>query len=263
MNSEIIHQIRTSIAEISAQVSALSAKLDELSARLAAAEGEILAPEHPATPAVQAVMEEPAAPVVAEEHSAPVMEEPVAPPMDIIDLDALSFLDEDLPAAEPEAEVFAAAVPFMEPEPSVMKAEPEPVHVAAEPEPTPAPTPEPTPAQEPAPAPEPEPEAEDEVLHRTTLKDMYEAAQSCRWMHDLPGGPVSNIISAISLNDRVLLITQLFREDPMLFNSSISAFNSMESLDQALEYINTNFPEWDLDSQAVYRLIMALRRKLS
>lgn len=231
MNSEIIHQIRTSIAEISAQVSALSAKLDELGAQLTAAEGEIPANEQPASPVTQAVIEEPAAPVVVEEHSAPVkeehsapvMEEPVAPPMDIIDLDALSFLDEDLPAAEPE--------------------------------PTPAPTPEPEP--------EPEPEAEDEVLHRTTLKDMYEAAQSCRWMHDLPGGPVSNIISAISLNDRVLLITQLFREDPMLFNSSISAFNSMESLDQALEYINTNFPEWDLDSQAVYRLIMALRRKLS
>lgn len=222
MNSEIIHQIRTSIAEISAQVSALSAKLDELGAQLTAAEGEIPANEQPASPVTQSVMEEHAAPVVAEEHSAPVMEEPVAPPMDIIDLDALSFLDEDLPAAEPE--------------------------------PTPAPAPEPEPVAE---------EAEDEVLHRTTLKDMYEAAQSCRWMHDLPGGPVSNIISAISLNDRVLLITQLFREDPMLFNSSISAFNSMESLDQALEYINTNFPEWDLDSQAVYRLIMALRRKLS
>ena len=75
--------------------------------------------------------------------------------------------------------------------------------------------------------------------------------------------PVKNIISAISLNDRVLLINVLFREDPMLFQETITKFNSMGSLGEALAYISENFPEWDMNTEPVYRLMMAVRRKLS
>ena len=83
------------------------------------------------------------------------------------------------------------------------------------------------------------------------------------WRTDRPGMPVKNIISAISLNDRVLLINVLFREDPMLFQDTIAKFNSMGSLDEALAYISENYPDWDLGSEPVYRLMMAVRRKLN
>ena len=95
----------------------------------------------------------------------------------------------------------------------------------------------------------------------TAVMDVMADKQA--WRTDRPGMPVKNIISAISLNDRVLLINVLFREDPLLFQDTIAKFNSMGSLSEALEHIAANFPEWDLNSEPVYRLMMAVRRKLS
>lgn len=94
----------------------------------------------------------------------------------------------------------------------------------------------------------------------TAVMDVMAEKQA--WRTDRPGSQVKNVISAISLNDRVLLINVLFREDPMLFQDTISAFNGMATLDEAVSYIQTNFPDWDLNSEPVYRLMMAVRRKL-
>lgn len=95
----------------------------------------------------------------------------------------------------------------------------------------------------------------------TAVMDVMAEKQA--WRTDRPGSQVKNVISAISLNDRVLLINVLFREDPMLFQDTISAFNGMASLDEAIAYIQTHFPEWDMNSEPVYRLMMAVRRKIS
>lgn len=83
-----------------------------------------------------------------------------------------------------------------------------------------------------------------------------------QWMIDIPGSKVSNVISAISLNDRVLLINTLFKENPELFQQTISKFNNMGSLSEAISYVLVTFPEWNLNSDVVYRLMMAVRRKL-
>ena len=82
------------------------------------------------------------------------------------------------------------------------------------------------------------------------------------WRTGLPGSPVRNILSAISLNDRVLFINTLFQEDPALFQSTIAQFNEMQTLDEAEAYIETHFPGWNLDSDIAYRFMMAVRRKL-
>ena len=79
----------------------------------------------------------------------------------------------------------------------------------------------------------------------------------------MPGSRVSNIISAISLNDRVLFINSLFGEDPMKFRGTIDRLNSMSGLGEAIEYLLEEFPQWNLDSDVVYRFMMAVRRKLS
>lgn len=110
-------------------------------------------------------------------------------------------------------------------------------------------TPEPESAEEPEPVREPE-------------QKPVPAALDYQWAKDIPGGPVSNIISGISLNDRVLLINTLFKEDPILFQQTIAAFNGMAALSEAVEYVRTNFPGWNLGSDIVYRLMMAVRRKL-
>ena len=118
---------------------------------------------------------------------------------------------------------------------------------------------------------EPEPEAEPvesepvdlsidmEALGAKTVPD----AKNFQWMIDLPGSPVANVISAISLNDRVLFINTLFKEDPSLFQQTIAAFNGMETINEAVSYVIANFPDWNLNSEVVYRLMMAVRRKLS
>ncbi len=100
----------------------------------------------------------------------------------------------------------------------------------------------------------------DSTKAETAVMDVM--ADNQAWRTDRPGLQVKNVISAISLNDRVLLINVLFREDPLLFQNTISAFNAMTTLDEAVAYIQANFPEWDLNSEPVYRLMMAVRRKL-
>lgn len=86
--------------------------------------------------------------------------------------------------------------------------------------------------------------------------------QRYKWMVDLPGSEVKNVISAISLNDRVLFINTLFGGDPHAFQRAIAEFNSMPSLSEALSYILVTYPDWDLSSDVAYRLMMAIRRKL-
>ena len=93
---------------------------------------------------------------------------------------------------------------------------------------------------------------------RSQLPDLH----SFQWMNDMPGGEVANMISGISLNDRVLFINTLFREDPSLFQSTISTLNGMKSLEDAVAWLVARFPDWNLNSEVVYRFMMAARRKL-
>ena len=160
---------------------------------------------------------------------------------------------------EPESQEIPEVVPEPEPEPVV------------EPEPEPAPVPES------APLPEVFPEDDDDDLPLfVEPESIFEAAQKSpkarkavldvmedkqAWRTDMPGAPVKDILSAISLNDRVQFINVLFNEDPALFQQTRSMINTMETLDQAVEYITSTF-DWDMSSQVVYRFMMAVRRKV-
>ena len=82
------------------------------------------------------------------------------------------------------------------------------------------------------------------------------------WRTDMPGSPVKDIRSAISLNDRILFINSLFDEDPMLFQSVLTKINSMAELDEVVEYLRAERPAWDMESAEVYRFMMAVRRRI-
>ena len=82
------------------------------------------------------------------------------------------------------------------------------------------------------------------------------------WRKDMPGAPVRDIRSAIALNDRVLFINILFQQDAVRFQNTLNALNELESLPEAEDYLQTHFPQWNLDSEVVYRFMMAVRRKL-
>lgn len=82
------------------------------------------------------------------------------------------------------------------------------------------------------------------------------------WRKDMPGPEVKDIRSAISLNDRVMFISTLFRDDSMLFQDVINKINALTTLEKAVQYLRENFPEWDMDSELVYRFMMSVRRKI-
>ena len=113
---------------------------------------------------------------------------------------------------------------------------------------------------QPEPVPEPEPE-EEMPPQGPAIMDVVTRKRA--WEIDIPGAPVGNILSAISLNDRLLFINSLFKKDPVLFQDTIRRFNGMADLAAAEDYIQQNFPDWNLESDTVYRFMMAVRRKLS
>lgn len=174
-------------------------------------------------------LEESVVAMKAEMESAPVEtpSEPVSEDVDI-DIDIV-----DIPESEP-AELVAPVevdLPLAEPEPPV-------VTEAAEPEPEPA----------------PEPQAPKKSLK--TVDGSY------AWQSAKPGMPVKNLRSAISLFDRALFINTLFKEDYSLYDKTISELNQVASFPEAIDYILTNFPDWNLASDVVYSFMMALRKKL-
>ncbi|MBQ7467569.1 MAG: hypothetical protein IJS75_01760 [Bacteroidales bacterium] len=190
-----------------------------------------------------------------------------------------------------KAEAQAVPEPVAEPEPVV---EPEPV---AEPAPVPEPVPA-TPEIEsidlsledftaagPAAEPEEQPDnlfgdaseitAEEIVPRRKRgARAVYETATGgsravvdamaakAAWRIDMPGPEVRSLRSAIALGDQVVFINRLFRKDSALYQSTIDALNNMSTLSEAVHYLSETFPEWDLDSDDVYRFMMAVRRKV-
>ena len=94
---------------------------------------------------------------------------------------------------------------------------------------------------------------------RKAVIDVMEDKQA--WRTDMPGAPVRDLLSAISLNDRVQFINVLFKEDPAAFQQARARINMMETLDEVVEYV-TSEVDWDMNSQVVYRFMMAVRRKV-
>lgn len=190
---------------------------------------------------------------------------------------------EDLPESEPEVEQEPAQEVEQEPEdlPEAdpgqgTQAEPE---TEAEPEQVAGPEPEAEPVPEDLPeedgfslfggmAEEEEPKARKTKApseHRQYSGHKVIADQKYgneAWRKDMPGPEVKDVRSAISLNDRVMFISTLFRDDSMLFQDVINRINALTTLEKAVQYLKENFPEWDMDSELVYRFMMSVRRKI-
>ena len=101
---------------------------------------------------------------------------------------------------------------------------------------------------------------EDDIPVTVAVIDAMTAKQA--WRTDMPGTPVKDIRSAISLNDRILFINYLFGEDPIAFQEMLTKLNAMSSFAEAADHIIASNPDWDLESDTVYRFMMAIRRRL-
>ena len=111
--------------------------------------------------------------------------------------------------------------------------------------------------------PEPEPVQQTAPIDRKPRQAVIDSMTDRQaWRTDMPGTPVKDIRSAISLNDRILFINMLFGQDPMAFQDALTKINQMASLDEVVDFVMNERPEWELESETVYRFMMAVRRKI-
>ena len=81
------------------------------------------------------------------------------------------------------------------------------------------------------------------------------------WMLDKPGPFIDDIREAISLNDRLVYVNDLFGQEVDMYEDMIAKINKMSSLADVLDYARSMFPDWDEGSDSVYRFYMTVRRR--
>ena len=233
---QILSEIKTMMASIRIQLEKLDAKMAELQ--------QVVDPEDVA-----------AMPIDLEIDENEIVEQPV----EVLEEDDLPF--DEIPAETPVTEAVDAAV-----EETVEEAIEEVAKEEVAVEQT-------VPEEEPAVV---EDDEDDDLPLFSEPKPLYAEAQESpkvkkavidvmaqkeAWRTDMAGSPVRDLLSAISLNDRVQFINVLFNEDPVIFQQTRAKINMMSSLDEVVDYVTSNF-EWDMSSQVVYRFMMAVRRKI-
>lgn len=129
-----------------------------------------------------------------------------------------------------------------------------------DPEPTPAPKPEPIVVEAPKEPQEVEqPKRIGDILgSKTTLADQM-------IKDDAPTTPfnrITDIRKAMGLNDRFLMIRDLFAGDAERFEATIDTINEFDDLDECMIYIVENF-KWNPDSEGAKLLVSLIERKLA
>ena len=231
--SQILSEIMDMMASIRSQLEMLDAKMAELQNTVGQGDAEAMPIDLDIddVPEVEEVVNE----VVVEEDALPFYDEPVADEPVVEEPESEPVAEE--PETEPVIEEPVAEPVVEEPveeddDDLPIFAEPEPVYEAAL----------------------VEPKAKTAVIDAMTDKQA--------WRTDMPGTAVKDIRSAISLNDRILFINNLFAQDPMAFQEALTKINQMTTLDEVVEYVVSEQPGWNLESDTVYRFMMAVRRKV-
>ena len=152
------------------------------------------------------------------------------------------------PKVEPVAKQKPKAEPAIAPEPKV----------EAKPEPVPVPTPAPAPA--PVAQPTAEPVRLGDVLGgKTTIladKMADDSAPTAAFNR------ITDLRKAIGLNDKFLMIRDLFDGDAARYEDTITTLNEFDDLDECMIYIVENFV-WNPDSEGAKLLVSLIERKLA
>lgn len=147
---------------------------------------------------------------------------------------------------------------YNEPVTPVEHAESEPVQEESKPEPAPAPEPLPAPAPKPVPEPQPQPQRLGDVIAKDVkvLGDKMAVEEQPTAFNR-----IKEIRKAIGLNDRFLLIRDLFGGDATLYDQTITRLDEFDDLDDCMIYIVENF-RWNPDSAGAKLLVSLIERKL-
>jgi hypothetical protein len=77
-----------------------------------------------------------------------------------------------------------------------------------------------------------------------------------------PFNRIEDLRKAIGLNDKFLMIRDLFGGDADRYEDTIDTLNEFEDLDECIIYITENF-RWNPDSEGAKLLISLIERKLA
>lgn len=158
------------------------------------------------------------------------------------------------PASAPVAEHAPEAKPVEQP------------HVEPKSEPKPEPTPAPAPAPRPTPRPMPQPTVTEapkrlgDVLGGgvTTLADkLVDDSQPTPAM-----SRITDLRKAIGINDKFLMVRDLFDGDVARYEDTIDTLNEFDDLDDCMIYIIENFA-WNPDLEGAKLLVSLIERKLA
>ena len=100
----------------------------------------------------------------------------------------------------------------------------------------------------------------DLFAERNTIADVAQS-KTIPWMVDIPGPKVEMIQSALTFNDRLTFIRELFDGDSEQFNITLDRINETTTFDEVVSDMRDAYPEWDESSPIVYRFYMEVRRK--
>jgi hypothetical protein len=100
----------------------------------------------------------------------------------------------------------------------------------------------------------------DLFAERNTIADVAQS-KTPTWMVDIPGPKVEMIQSALTFNDRLTFIRELFDGDSEQFNITLDRINETSTFDEVVSDMRDAYPEWDEGSPLVYRFYMEVRRR--
>lgn len=129
-------------------------------------------------------------------------------------------------------------------------------------------TPEPTPAPKPEPIVTEAPKEQQEVEQPKRIGDILGSKTTLADQmikDDAPTTPfnrITDIRKAMGLNDRFLMIRDLFAGDAERFEATIDTINEFDDLDECMIYIVENF-KWNPDSEGAKLLVSLIERKLA
>lgn len=128
----------------------------------------------------------------------------------------------------------------------------------------------PAPKPAPAPAPKPAPAHTDEDRHMTIADIMAASTQTLADTIVAPSAlgeeinhsKIASLRDGIGLNDKFLMIRDLFDGDDEAYDEAITALDSMETLDDCMIHIIENYA-WSPDTEGSKFIMQLLERKLS
>ncbi len=81
------------------------------------------------------------------------------------------------------------------------------------------------------------------------------------WEYDYPAEYVEDLVGSMGINDRLEFIRELFNSNSVEFERDMQHIDQLPNFKTIVSYMRQTHPNWDEESDTVYRFYMHVRRK--